>query len=517
MITKGIVKKGEYYDSVTLMLAAKRLGGLPGVIDSAVVMGTAENRAILAASGLLLAGFEHSIDSDLLVAVRAEDEQAADAAIAGAGDALTSLRPRPGNAAGALPRGWDQALAMLPGANLAMVSVAGRYAGGLAMDALRRGLHVMLFSDNVPLEQEIDLKRYAAERGLLVMGPDCGTAIINGAPLAFANAVNRGNIGVVAAAGTGMQEVTCLIANAGAGVSQAIGTGGRDVKREVGGLMFLQGLRMLDADPATAVVLLVSKPPHPEVLAKIGAQTASMEKPVVAVFLGADAKSIAGYGMRPAATLAEAARLATSLSLGKELPSVDDTDLAGIARAEQQRLAKGQEYIRGLFSGGTFCYEAQLILQDLVKGEIRSNAPTGQATQLADALHCVGHTVVDLGGDEFTVGRPHPMIDFSLRNKRIVQEAADPGTAVILLDLVLGYGSHPDPLAEIVPAIREGRRIANEGRRTLSVVASVTGTDKDPQNRPTVVAGLRDAGVLVMGSNAAAAALAGRIVKGTGR
>jgi FdrA protein len=235
---------------------------------------------------------------------------------------------------------------------------------------------------------------------------------------------------------------------------------------------------------------------------------------VVAVFLGADPIVIGNYGMRPAATLDEAARLAASLSLGNKLPTGNDVDIAGIAQTEKKKLAFGQKYIRGLFSGGTFCYEAQLIVQGLVEDEIFSNAPTGKSRKLEDTLHSQNHTLIDLGEDEFTVGRPHPMIDFSLRNKRIVQEARDPETAVILLDIVLGYGSHPDPLGEIVPAIKEAQRIAKENKRSLPIVASVTGTDNDPQNRSKVVAGLKDAGVLVMESNATACLLAGLIVKG---
>lgn len=520
MIIKGILKKGEYYDSVTLMTAAKKLNGLPGVIDSAVVMGTKENRAILEASGLLLDEFRISIDSDLLVAVKANDAAAADNAIAGLAGALVSLRQRGDGATGYRPRSVDAAIGLLPGANLALVSVAGRFAFDVAMKALLRGLHVMLFSDNVPLEQEIALKTYAAERNLLVMGPDCGTAIVNGAPLAFANAVRRGDIGVVAAAGTGMQEVTTLISNAGAGISQAIGTGGRDIKKEVGGLMFLQGIQMLDEDSATKVILLVSKPPHPEVLERIGSQVKAVKKPVVAVFLGADPNTISSYGMRPAATLYEAARLAVSLSRHgtgtAEAQSDTDKEIESIALAEKVKLVHGQRYIRGLFSGGTFCYESQLLLKELVD-EVHSNAPTGSSKKLENSMLSAGHTVVDLGEDEFTVGRPHPMIDFSLRNKRIVQEAQDPATAVILLDLVLGYGSNPDPLKEIVPAIKEAHGIAKESGRSLPVVASVTGTDADPQDRSVVVAGLKNAGVLVACSNAEACRLAGMIVKGAGK
>ena len=253
------IKKGAYFDSVTLMRVGKELAALPGVADAAVVMGTKSNQAILAASGLLSSQFKHAGDTDLLIAIKARTDKAAQGALA-AVDALLSKATRKSSTSSEVrPVSLDGALKVLPGANLALISVAGRYAGELARRALESGLHVMLFSDNVALEQEIELKQFARKRGLLVMGPDCGTAIINGVPLAFANAVNRGSIGIVAAAGTGLQEVSCIISNEGAGISQAIGTGGRDVKQEVGGIMFIEGLKALAQDEQTRVILLVSK------------------------------------------------------------------------------------------------------------------------------------------------------------------------------------------------------------------------------------------------------------------
>ncbi|RPH92368.1 acyl-CoA synthetase FdrA [candidate division KSB1 bacterium] len=517
MNVKGIIKKGEYYDSVTLMMAARKLNELPGVLDSAVVMGTRENRNILAASGLMLDIFESAADADLIIAVKAEDESRADQALAEVNTVLKSVRKHADSGSAPLPRNMDSALKILPEANIALISVAGRYAGDVAMNALHRGLNVMLFSDNVPLEQEIALKQYAVEHDLLVMGPDCGTAIINGVPLAFANVVKRGNIGIVAAAGTGLQEVSCLISNAGAGISQAIGTGGRDIKKEVGGLMFIETLRRLAADMQTKVILLVSKPPHPSVLEKITVEMRDIRKPVIAVFLGADSTALKKYGMIPALSLAEAASLAVSYSRGQDPKGISDSlsqqkdKLVATARLESDRLYSTQKYIRGLFSGGTFCYEAQVLLQEYI-ADIYSNAPTGKSQKLKDSLHSERHTLIDLGEDEFTVGRPHPMIDYSLRNKRIIEEAQNPETAVILLDIVLGFGSHPDPLSEIVPAIRRAQDIAAQNQRHLPVVCSVTGTDRDPQNRSTVVCGLREIGVHVLESNAAACLLAGFII-----
>ena len=293
MAIKGIIKKGQYFDSVSLMNTAKAVNQLDGVQDSAVVMGTKSNKDILESSGMLLPEFTAAEDSDLLIAVKSDSESAALAALAGVDDLLKQSRKSGGPGAAFLPRSIDGAVGQLPQANLALISVAGRYAGDEAQKALRLGLNVMLFSDNVPLEKEIELKRYAAEKGLLVMGPDCGTAIIDGVPLAFANVVDRGAVGIVAASGTGLQEVSCLISNHGAGISQAIGTGGRDVKKEVGGIMFIQALRMLARDDDTSVIVLVSKPPHPEVMERIGSELKGVKKPVAAVFLGADPNHVA--------------------------------------------------------------------------------------------------------------------------------------------------------------------------------------------------------------------------------
>jgi FdrA protein len=399
----------------------------------------------------------------------------------------------------------EAALEALPEANLVLISVAGRYAGDLAMRALQKGLHVMIFSDHVPLETEIELKRFAVKKGLLVMGPDCGTAIINGVPLGFANEVNRGGIGVVAAAGTGLQEVSTIISKQGAGISQAIGTGGRDISREVAGTMFLTAMKALADDRDTEVILLVSKPPHPDVLDKIRSLGSGIKKPVVSLLLGAPPKE------GEPETLEEAAHLAVALAKGDEASTAlrrlaeRDSEISEAARREAAKLEKHRKYIRGLFSGGTFCAEAQVILRDLPSG-LYSNVPTGKTQRLPDPLKSIENSLVDMGDDEFTSGRPHPMIDYTLRNKRILEEAADPETAVILLDVVLGYGANMDPAGELVPIIREAAR-------TVCVVCSVTGTPKDPQDAAKVTTELTEAGALVMPSNAAACKMAREIVR----
>jgi FdrA protein len=515
VVVVGRIRKGAYFDSVTLMTVGKEIAGTEGVIDAAVVMGTKENRAILAASGLLTEELEAATDTDLLIAIKAETQSAADDALASVDGLLASARKPAAHDDEFHPASFRAGLAAVPDANLAMISVAGRYAGAEAWKALEANLHVMLFSDSVPVETEVELKRFARGKGLLVMGPDCGTAILNGVPLAFANVVNRGEIGIVAASGTGLQEISSIISNEGAGISQAIGTGGRDVKKEIGGITFLQGLAALADDPATKVIVLVSKPPDATVLDSIRDALAGVGKPVVSVFLGAgtdEGSHARTQAVRwSATTLEEAALAAVAIANGADpervriLVASRERDEHEIAQAEAAKREPGRRYLRGLMSGGTFTSEAQVVLAGLVP-DLHSNAPTAGSAVLDDPLTSVRNTVVDLGADAFTVGRPHPMIDYSLRQQRIRDEASDSEVAVILLDVVLGYGSNPDPAAELVDVVREAVE-------KVSVVCSVTGTDRDPRGRGAVARALEEAGAIVMPSNASASRLAGQIVR----
>jgi FdrA protein len=338
------------------------------------------------------------------------------------------------------------------------------------------------------------------------MGPDCGTAIIGGVPLGFANVVRRGDIGVVAASGTGLQQVTCLIDRLGGGISQAVGTGGHDLSREVGGITVLQGLAALAEDAATRVIVLISKPPAPEVAAAVLADARKAGKPVVVNFLGADQQSIAGPGLAPVKTLEDAALAAVALAKSQQWDALS----LDSPRYDLPRLAPGQRYIRGLYSGGTFCYEATLLLSETLQ-QVHSNTPIGRAKALEDVWKSCAHTLVDLGDDVFTRGRPHPMIDHRLRNERIVNEARDAETAVILLDVVIGYGAHANPATEIVPAMREAIARAAAAGRSLSIVGFICGTEADPQSLADQEAKLRDAGMMLTQSNAQAVRLAARI------
>jgi FdrA protein len=506
VVVIGSVRRSAYFDSVTLMLAQREAREAPGVEDAGAVMATDANKALLRDSGLEFADLAAAGPDDLAIVARATTAQGAETAVARAWEALTR-RGAADSPAAPRPRTVASAVRQLAGANLALISVPGRFARTVALEALEAGLHVVLFSDNVPIEHEIELKQRSREQGLLLMGPDCGTAIIAGAGLGFANQVRRGRVGLVGAAGTGLQEVTSLIHRFGGGITHAIGTGGRDLSSPVGGATMLQGLRVLALDPATAVIVLISKPPAPEVAARLLAAAGACGKPVVVNFVGAGIAE--SRGVRSAATLEAAAREAVRLGHGIDAP---DVGLRALPAHEAIRFAPGQRFVRGLFSGGTLCYEAVSLLRPRL-GPIWSNTPVTPAEALDPVTRSRGHAVIDMGADEFTQGRLHPMLDPTLRLQRIRQEAADPETAVLLLDVVLGHGAHPDPGGALAPVVREARERALAAGRYLAVVASVCGTGDDPQDAAVQAQTLAEAGVLVEDSNARAVRLAGLIAE----
>jgi FdrA protein len=509
------IKTSAYYDSVTLMVAARELLKFPGVEDASIVMGTQTNKDILKQNNLYSAEIDPATPNDLILAVRMAGN--ADAALAEAEQLLNKKTASSEGTNTYKPKTVRSALKMQPGSNLAIISVAGRYAAGEAWEALHQGLHVLLFSDNVSLEDEIALKKYAAQNGLLLMGPGAGTAILNGVGLGFANALPKGPVGIVSAAGTGLQEVSTLLAKHGVGITQGIGTGGRDLKKEVGGIMMLQGLMALQADADTKVIVLISKPPAEEVARKLLDQARLSKKPTVICFLGQSLPMGKGEKIYSTTTLEEAALQAARLA-GADLPTEAETfnkqhkEIS--QKAEQLRtcLKPGQKYLRGLFSGGTLCYEAQVIWSELVKKPVLSNAPLEKAQQMADSNKSQGHCAIDLGEEEFTVGRPHPMIDNDLRIRRILQEAQDAEVAVILLDVVIGYGAHPDPASELAAAARQAIQLAARDKRQLIFVASVTGTEQDPQCLSKTTKTLEEAGIIVCESNAMAAQLTAAIL-----
>jgi len=479
---------GMFLDSVILMQISRSITRLDGVEDAALMIGTPSNLDLLDKAKLLARASRKATGGDLILAIRARDEATAASALAKAEILLE--RPAVGHTGTTTlrPRTLRSAQDNLPAANLALISVPGDFAAAEARKALRAGLNVMLFSDNVSLSEEVSLKREAVAAGLLVMGPDCGTAIIGGVPLAFANQIPQGAIGIIGASGTGIQEVSSLIAQAGYGVSHALGVGGRDLSDPVGGISTLAALAMLEEDSATRHIVLISKPPSPSVAKRVIDTLAHSEKPCTVCFLGADAPSLPG-NVSFARTLKAASELATGRSSKNKKPEF---------KPIIPHVPPGRQRIHGLFCGGTLSSEAQVVFLD--QGvSVASNAPIPGAEAIGSGT---SHVLIDLGSDEYTRGRPHPMIDPTVRDEELTKALADPTLAVILLDVVIGFGAHPDPAGTIV------RVVAAAGTERPIVVASVTGTDNDPQGRRKQMAKLVDGGIVVAPTNADAATLA---------
>ncbi len=481
MPTSHELRPGAYYDSVVLMQLQRALADLPEVIDAGVVMGTAANLELLAQSDLLPAGMK-AAPEDLLIVVAADTEEAAELAL-GQVDELLSRR-RSVVASEYRPKSLQSAAEMLPESGWVLISVPGRYAAGVANEALDLGRHVFLYSDNVSIDDEVELKARAEGLDLLMMGPDCGTAIVGGIGFGFANHVRRGRIGLVGASGTGLQAVTSRIHQLGGGVSHALGTGARDLKGSVAGAMATRGLDLLANDPETEVIVLVSKPPDPAVTARLLQRAWAAGKPTVVNFIGYPPPAKQLGNLYFASSLIEAADLAVGL-VGTQPETMTPYELRAGAR-----------YLRGLFSGGTLAAEALAGFQ-AVLGPVYSNI---SEPRLRDPLVSKEHTLLDLGEDIFTVGRLHPMIDNDLRVRRIRQEAADPEVGLILLDVVLGEGAHPDPASELAPAIAQARL------DQVEVVVILVGTDEDPQDLEAQEQQLREAGASVFADTAAAVA-----------
>jgi FdrA protein len=469
---------------MVLMQVAAELRALSGVREAAALMGTPANHDVLEAAGLATAETRTAAAGDLLLAVDADTDAAAEAALAAGVRRLDERREARERTGRAPVRTLDGAVRQMPEANLALISVPGAYAKLEAMAALRRGLHVFLFSDNVPVADEVELKRVAVQQRLLCMGPDCGTAYVSGVGLGFANVVPRGRIGCVAASGTGLQAVASGLAALGEGISHGLGVGGRDLSAEVGGAMTELALEALAADPETEAVVVVSKPPAPSVLPTLEKTLASVRKPVVVCCLGATPGP--GAPGTWVTTLDDAAAAAVAAVRGQRWTPRPFGDPVAVRARLTTLQARGG--VLGLYSGGTLAHEAHLVLEPL--------------------LGAIPHRLVDLGDDEYTRGRPHPMIDPSLREAMVREAGGDRGVGVLLLDLVLGRAAHPDPAGRLAPAVRDAHASARRDGRALLVVASIVGTEHDPQGLTSQRAALASAGVVVLPSNAEAARFA---------
>jgi FdrA protein len=486
-----IVRRDTYFDSVTLMLASSDAEGIEGVTFAAAVTATPVNLSLVEAQGFDVG--ESLRPNDLVVALRASDDEAADAAERAIDARLAGhIEVAAGVPGEVPPRSLRSAARRDPDLNLAFVSVPGRFATVEVAQALDAGLNVFCFSDGLALSDEAALKRVALDRGLLLMGADCGTAIIDGVGLGFANSVERGAIGVVGASGTGIQEVTCLLDSAGVGISHALGVGGRDLSGEVGGTMTRRAIELLDADASTSTIVVISKPPDSFVAASVIEAAGRASKPVVLGFLGGMAvEGTTGSNVHVVSSL-EAAALSAAGQTGATIdpevtPSVPPTP----------------GFVRGLFCGGSLCYEAMHVIAATGRS-IASNVPLRSEWRLADVHSSEGHTFIDFGEDELTEGRAHPMIDPSLRNERMERESRNPEVGAIVLDVVLGYGAHPDPATDLAHLTEEALR----RRSDLTIAVSLCGAKADAQGVDDQAKRLIDAGAHVTRNSASAARIA---------
>ncbi|MEV0698089.1 acyl-CoA synthetase FdrA [Saccharopolyspora sp. NPDC050389] len=509
MTVTAVIKENTYFDSVSLMSISTKANQIDGVEQAFVAMATEMNKGVLKNLDLLTPELAAAGNGDLMIVAVTAEGVDTDGVIGQIEDLLTRKAPAGGQAA-ITYRTIASAAAGEPNANLAVLAVNGAYAAREARKALENDLHVLMFSDNVSVEDEIELKTLAHEKGLLMMGPDCGTAIINNVGLCFANAVRPGTIGIVAASGTGSQEVSVRIHALGGGISQLIGTGGRDLSAEVGGIMMIDGIRALAQDPQTEAIVLVSKPPAPEVEKKGLAEIATAGKPVVVYFIGGSEQAVTAAGGHFASSSQDAALQAVRLSAVPDAV-VPELDTARVAEV-RGKLGSDQRFVRGLFCGGTLCDESMYALLDDGE-EVFSNIQKNADFVLRAADTSTGHTFLDFGDDEFTNGRPHPMIDPSLRLERLVREAADPTVAAIVMDFVLGFGSHEDPVGVTLPAIAEAKRIAADAGRHLEIVGYVLGTDIDTPSLAAQVAALEAAGVTVTRSSTETGQFARAIIR----
>jgi succinyl-CoA synthetase alpha subunit len=495
------------------MTLSTKANQVEGVEQAIIAMGTEMNKGVIKNVGLMTPEVDEAKTSDLMIIVKAATDELCERAFVSINEILTK-KDAPKEKGEVKYSTIASAATSIPEANLAVISVNGAFAAREARKALENDLHVMLFSDNVSIEEEIELKKFAHEKGLLMMGPDCGTAILGNVGLAFANAVRKGDIGIVGASGTGSQEISTRIHDFGGGITQLIGTGGRDLSEEVGGIIMLDGIKALDEDEATKVIVLVSKPPAPSVEEKILAQIKKCKKPVVVWFIGGDEEKITKAGGHFAKMSKEAALKAVLLA-GADESKINKRALnIPLIEEVRSKLTPEQKYIRGLFCGGTLCDEAMYAAMEKFDN-VYSNIQKNPDYLLKDINVSTEHTFIDFGDDDFTQGKPHPMIDPSTRIQRFLQEAKDPSVGVIVMDFVLGFGSHEDPVGVMLPAIIEAKQLAENEGRHLEILGYVLGTDLDPQNFADQVNKLIAAGVTHASSSQNAGLLAREfVVKG---
>ncbi|HAE92548.1 MAG TPA: acyl-CoA synthetase FdrA [Tissierella sp.] len=493
-----VIKKNFYQDSINLMLLTKLLSSMDHVNRISIMMGTPANKDIFANSNFYTEKLDEAGPNDICIVIDSEEESIVPKVVEEVDKFLKDQSVQSKRDKIPVSMSWDRSMSKLPDANLALISISGEYAAEEANNGLDRGLNIFIFSDNVSIEEEKKLKEKARDKNLLVMGPDCGTGIIQGVPLAFANVIDKGNIGIIGASGTGIQEVSSIISRKGAGISHAIGIGGRDLSSEIGGITAISALELLSNDIDTEVIVFISKPPAEEVRDKIIDIFKTIDKPIVAIFIG-EKPLKSEENIYYVWTLEEAAIKAIELSKRLVQRLVPNIDI--LVKSNKQ---KG---IKGLYSGGTLAAEAAMIIEDRLNIQHQKNHDKGIMLKYNE------HLIVDLGDDEYTKGKPHPMMDPTIRLEMMKNICKEEDTAVVLLDFVIGYGGHEDIVGEFIPVIKEIKKGLEEKQGEIVFIASVTGTMADPQIYHDQVSKLESSGVIVMESNAQGAILATEIIK----
>lgn len=507
------IQPNTYIDSVSLMALSTKANQIAGVDQAIIAMATEMNKEVMKNVGLYTDEIAQAQTSDLIIALDAKEEHDSVELIQKIETLMTEKKEKTTNQTTESYTTIETAKKAIPEANIAVISVNGQYAAREARKAFNNELHVMMFSDNVSVEDEIELKDLAHDKGLLMMGPDCGTAIINNVGLCFANKVRKGSIGIVGASGTGSQEISVRIHEFGEGVSQLIGTGGRDLSEAVGGKMMLDAIDALEADEDTKVIVLISKPPAKVVEEKILTRVRKAEKPIVIWFIGSDVRENETGIYFEKMSKAAALRAVTFAGIDQNSLDVHPLNLPLIDEV-RAKLNPEQKYIRGLFTGGTLCDEAMFTAKERFS-DVYSNIATDQDHLLHFGDVSKAHTFIDFGADEFTNGKPHPMIDPSNRIARFKEEAADPTVGVILMDFVLGYGAHQDPVGVMIPAMKAAKETAAAEGRHLEIIGYVLGTDLDKQNINEQVEKLTSIGATYASSSQNAGLLAREfVVKG---
>ena len=502
------IEKNRYIDSLETLFATTVLNDQPGIEMGYIGMCNSTFRDVITDIGLMTDEIAACSENDYVIVAEAESQEAFDLAVA---EVDKSMETKDSGQETAEYDTTDAALAAHPEVNLVQIAVPGDCALEEAKKALNAGKHICVFSNNVPFEDEREMKELAREKGLLCMGPDCGVANINGSALVLSSINNRGPFGIVGASGTGIQHVAAILHEAGSGVTQTIGVGGNDLKDPIGGISMLMGLDALEHDPETKYIIVISRKPGEKTLPVICDKLKSLSKPCVVLFMGCEREIVEATGSVWAENLDDCGIKALQL-IGVDYSLGTEEELDAIAREAVEGMAPEQKYVRGGYSGGTYMDEAMHAMYGEI-GDVWSNCPLNPDYQLKDSYQSVENTVIDYGEEEFTLGRPHPAIDPSIRKPAVLREASDPKVAVICLDFILTPPGHPDPAGYLVEDIKKAQEMAAERGGKLVFIASVLGTTADFQNIRVQEQELRDAGVIVCTSNARAARLAGKIIR----